>query len=170
MNFVSASKTFAQLDENLTSSQTHSPVIDTLGFGHVSIDVVFEKVAAAGTNSAVATVLKLQQGDGTTYSDITAFVGGGSGGFTIPNPANTTSDNDIRFDIDLKGQSGRYLRVLATGQATGSIYTVALQGRAGSVGCRFQGCPPGRQRPAWRGALAQHDVHQLIGLTGRPCC
>jgi hypothetical protein len=125
VNFVSASKTFAQLDENLTSSQTHSPVIDTLGFGHVSIDVVFEKVAAAGTNSAVATVLKLQQGDGTTYSDITAFVGGGSGGFTIPTPANTTSDNDIRFDIDLKGQSGRYLRVLATGQATGSIYTVA---------------------------------------------
>jgi len=125
MNFVEQSKTFAQLDENLTSSQTHSPVIDTLQFAYASIDVVFEKVAAAGTNSAVATVLKLQQGDGTTYTDIAAFVGGGTGGFTIPTPVNTTADNIVRFDLDTKGAQGRYLRVLATGQATGSIFTVA---------------------------------------------
>jgi len=125
VNFVEASKTFAQLDENLTTSQTHAPVIDTIGFGHASIDVVFEKVAAAGTNSAVATVLKVQQGDGTTYADIAALVGGGSGGFTIPTPAVTSADNVVRFDIDLKGQTGRFLRIQATGNATGSIYTVA---------------------------------------------
>jgi hypothetical protein len=125
VNFVEASKTVAVLDNALTAAQTHSPVIDTIGFGHASIDVVFQKVAAAGTNAAVASVLKLQQGDGTTWTDITAFVGGGVGGFTIPTPPNTTADNDIRFDIDLKGQSGRYLRVLASGAATGSIYTVA---------------------------------------------
>jgi hypothetical protein len=128
VNFVEASKTIAVLDENLTSSQTHSPVIDTIGFGHASIDVVFEKVAAAGTNSAVATVLKLQQGDGTTWSDITGFVGGTS--FTIPTPTGTTSDNVVRFDVDLKGQQGRYLRPFATGQATGSIYTVARLSKA----------------------------------------
>lgn len=125
MNFVEASKTVAALDENLTTSQTHSPVIDTLSFCHASIDVVFEKVAAAGTNSAVATVLKLQQGDGTTYADIVQFVGGGASGFTIPTPVNTTADNVVRFDLDTKGAQGRYLRVLATGNATGSIYTVA---------------------------------------------
>lgn len=125
MNFVEASKTFAQLDENLTTSQTHSAVIDTLGFAHASIDVVFEKVAAAGTNSAVATVLKVAQGDGTTYSDVTALVGGGVGGFTIPTPANTTTDNVVRFDVHLNGKQGRYLRVQATGNAAGSIYTVA---------------------------------------------
>jgi len=130
MNFVEGSKTFAQLDENLTSSQTHTPVIDTLGFCYASIDVVFEKVAAAGTNSAVATVLKLQQGDGTTYTDITAFVGGGASGFTIPTPVNTTADNVVRFDLDTKGAQGRYLRVLATGQATGSIFTVARLSKA----------------------------------------
>ena len=125
MNFVEASKTVAALDENLTTSQTHSPVIDTLGFCYASIDVVFEKVAAAGTNSAVATVLKLQQGDGTTYADIVQFVGGGASGFTIPTPVNTTADNVVRFDLDTKGAQGRYLKVLATGNATGSIYTVA---------------------------------------------
>jgi hypothetical protein len=123
VNFVEASKTVAVLDENLLVSQTHSPVIDTIGFAHASIDVVFEKVAAAGTAAAVASVLKLQQGNGTTYTDIAAFVGGTS--FTIPTPPNTTSDNVVRFDIDLKGQQGRYLRVLASGAATGSIYTVA---------------------------------------------
>lgn len=125
MNLVEASKSFVQLDENLTTAQTHAMVIDTIGFEHVSIDVCFEKVAAAGTNSAVATVLKLQQGDGTTFSDITAFVGGGSGGFTIPTPPNTTADNIIRFDIDVKGKSGRYLRVAATPTTAGSIFTAA---------------------------------------------
>lgn len=131
MNFVEASKTFAALDENLTTSQTHSPVIDTIGFAHASIDVVFEKVAAAGTNSAVSTVLKLQQGDGTTYSDIVNFTGStattlpSTANFTIPTPVNTTTDNVVRFDVDLKGAQGRYLRVQATGNATGSIYTVA---------------------------------------------
>ena len=131
MNFVEASKTVAALDENLTTSQTHTPVIDTLGFAYASIDVVFEKVAAAGTNSAVATVLKLQQGDGTTYSDIVAFTGSTSttlpatAGFTIPTPVNTTADNVVRFDLDTKGAQGRYLKVVATGNATGSIYTVA---------------------------------------------
>jgi hypothetical protein len=131
VNFVEASKTVAVLDENLTTSQTHSPVIDTIGFSHASIDVVFEKVAAAGTASAVATSLKLQQGDGTTYADIVNFTGStattlpATANFTIPHPVNTTTDNVVRFDVDLKGQQGRYLRVLATGNATGSIYTVA---------------------------------------------
>lgn len=123
MNFVEASKTVVALDENLTTSQTHSLVIDTLGFAHASLDVVFEKVAAAGTNSAVATVLKVQQGDGTTWTDITALVGGGVGGFTIPTPANTTADNAVRFDVHLNGKQGRYLRTVATGQAAGSIMT-----------------------------------------------
>ena len=136
MNFVEASKTVAVLDENLTTSQTHAPVIDTLGFGYASIDVVFEKVAAAGTNSAVSTVLKLQQGDGTTYTDIVNFTGStattlpSTANFTIPTPVNTTADNVVRFDVDLKGQQGRYLRIQATGQATGSIYTVARLSKA----------------------------------------
>ena len=130
MNFVEASKTVAALDVSLTTSQTHAPVIDTIGFAHASIDVCFQKVAAAGTNSAVATVLKIQQGDGTTYSDIATLLGGGANGFTIPTPPNTTTDNVVRFDVDLKGQQGRYLKVVATGQAAGSIYTVARLSKA----------------------------------------
>lgn len=128
MNFAAATKTLALLTENATTSQTHNHVIDSRGFAAVSIDVCFERVAAAGTASAVATVLKLQESDdGTTYTDVTSFVGGGVGGFTIPTPANTTAEVIVRFDRDLRGAK-RYQKVVATGNATGSIFTVARLG------------------------------------------
>lgn len=128
MKFIAASKTLAVLTENATSSQTHSHVIDSRGFASMSADVCFERVAAAGTASAVATVLKLQESDdGTTYTDVTSFVGGGTGGFTIPTPANTTAEVIVRFDRDLRGAK-RYQKIVATGQATGSIFSVARLG------------------------------------------
>jgi hypothetical protein len=75
----------------------------------------------------VALVLKLQHGDSTSsYSDLTGYVGGTS--FTIPTPANTTSDVVVRFDVDLRGKK-RYLKVVATGNATGSVYSVARLGK-----------------------------------------
>ena len=92
MNRLENTKTVASLSDDITSSATHSMEIDTLGFKVASIDVAFEKVAAAGTNSAVALVLKLQHGDSTSsYADLSGYVGGTS--FTIPTPANIT-DSD----------------------------------------------------------------------------
>ena len=127
MNRIENTKTVASLSDDITTSATHSMEIDTLGFRVASIDVAFEKVAAAGTNSAVALVLKLQHGDSTSsYSDLSGYVGGTS--FTIPTPANTSSDVVVRFDVDLRGKK-RYLKVLATGNATGSVYSVARLGK-----------------------------------------
>ena len=127
MNRLENTKTVASLSDDITTSATHSMEIDTLGFKVASIDVAFEKVAAAGTNSAVALVLKLQHGDSTSsYSDLTGYVGGTS--FTIPTPANTTADTVVRFDVDLRGKK-RYLKVVATGNATGSVYSVARLGK-----------------------------------------
>jgi hypothetical protein len=127
MNSLETTKTLASLSDDITSSATHSHEIDTLGYKYASIDVCFEKVAAAGTNSAVALVCKLQHGDTTSsYSDLTGYVGGTS--FTIPTPANTSADTVVRFDVDLRGRR-RYLRVQATGQATGSVYSVARLGK-----------------------------------------
>lgn len=103
------------------TNATHQHTIDTLGFAHASVDVVFEPVAAAGTNSAVAIALKLQESDTTSsYSDLTAFVGGGSGGFTVPTPGNTNDTNVVRFDVDLRGKK-RYLNVYATPQAASVV-------------------------------------------------
>ena len=127
MNRIENTKTVASLSDDIATSATHSMEIDTLGFRVASIDVAFEKVAAAGTNSAVALVCKLQHGDTTSsYSDLTGFVGGTS--FTIPTPANTSADTVVRFDVDLRGKK-RYLRVQATGNATGSVYSVARLGK-----------------------------------------
>jgi len=127
MNRIENTKTVASLSDDITSSATHSMEIDTLGFKVASIDVAFEKVAAAGTNSAVALVLKLQHGDTTSsYADLAGYVGGTS--FAIPTPANTTGDVVVRFDVDLRGKR-RYLRVQATGNATGSVYSVARLGK-----------------------------------------
>ena len=89
--------------------------------------MAFEKVAAAGTNSAVCLVCKLQHGDSTSsYADVSGFVGGTS--FTFPTPANTTADTVVRFDVDLRGKK-RYLKVVATGNATGSVYSMARLGK-----------------------------------------
>lgn len=127
MNSLETTKTLASLSDDIATSATHSHEIDTLGFKYASIDVCFEKVAAAGTNSAVALVCKLQHGDTTSsYSDLTGYVGGTS--FTIPTPANTSADTVVRFDVDLRGRR-RYLKVMATGNATGSVYSVARLGK-----------------------------------------
>lgn len=127
MNSLETTKTLASLSDDIATSATHNHEIDTLGYKYASIDVCFEKVAAAGTNSAVALVCKLQHGDTTSsYSDLTGYVGGTS--FTIPTPANTSADTVVRFDVDLRGKR-RYLRVQATGNATGSVYSVARLGK-----------------------------------------
>ena len=127
MNFVEASKTVASLSDDLASSGTHAMVVDTLGFSHLSMDVCFEAVAAAGTSSTVALVCKLQSSDTTTagdYVDLTATVGGGTGGFTIPTPGSTTSDVVVRFDLDLRNAK-RYVRTQVTPRTAGGVYSVA---------------------------------------------
>ena len=127
MNRLENTKTLATLSDDITTSSTHSHEIDTLGFKYASIDVAFEKVVAAGTNSAVCLVCKLQHGDSTSsYADVSGFVGGTS--FTFPTPANTTADTVVRFDVDLRGKK-RYLKVVATGNATGSVYSMARLGK-----------------------------------------
>lgn len=130
MNHFEISKSATKIGTADTATNaTHQHSIDTLGFDYASIDVVFEPVAAAGTNSAVAVALKLQEGDTTaSYSDITAFVGGGTGGFTIPTPDTTTDANVVRFDVDMRGRK-RYLNVYATPNVASVVASAARLGK-----------------------------------------
>jgi hypothetical protein len=130
VNNLEASKTAAQLSSgDIATNATHQHAIDTLGFDYASIDVVFEPVAAAGTNSSVAVALKLQQGDTTSsYDDVTAFVGGGSGGFTVPTPADTNSSTVVRFNVDMRGKQ-RFLNVFATPNVVSPVVSVARLGK-----------------------------------------
>lgn len=116
-----------------TTSQTAQHTIDTLGFAYASVDVVFE--AAAATTDAICRALKVEESDasGSGYGDVTALVGGGTGGFSIPSSGSRTSaSNVVRLNIDLRGRK-RYLRVNATPVAASVVASVARLGR-GEIG------------------------------------
>lgn len=129
MNHLESTKTVAKLGtSDTTTAQTFTSSIDTLGYDYASIDVVFEQNAA--TTDAVATALKLGHGDTTaSYDDLTAFVGGGSGGFTIPTTSLTSASNVVRFNVDMRGRK-RYLQVSATPIAASVVCSVARLGKA----------------------------------------
>jgi hypothetical protein len=81
----------------------------------------------------VALALKLGQSDtNSAFADITAFVGGGSGGFTIPTTSLTGASNIVRFNLDMRGKK-RYLQVSATPVAASVVCSVARLGK-GDVG------------------------------------
>lgn len=128
MNHLENSKTVSKIGTADTATNaTHQQSVDTLGFSYASIDVIFEPVVAAGTNSAVALALKLQESDTDgSFSDVTGFVGGTS--FTIPTPANTSDANVVRFDVSTKGRK-RYLNVYATPNAASVIASTARLGK-----------------------------------------
>jgi hypothetical protein len=130
VNHLEATKSVVGHTENLTAAQTHTLVIDRLGYEYVSLDVGQEPWANAGyTSQAAFTVLKLSESDdNSSYSDVTAFVGGGTGGFTIPTPTATAGDVVVRMDVDCRGKK-RYLKVTATPYTTGTVYTVARLGK-----------------------------------------
>ena len=128
MNHLESTKTVASLGTGDTATNatfTHS--IDTLGYDYASIDVVFEATASA--SGAAATAIKLGQSDtNSAFADITAFVGGGSGGFTIPGTSLTNASNIVRFNVDMRGKK-RYLQVSATPIAASVICSVARLGK-----------------------------------------
>ena len=130
MNHLEATKSVVGHTENLTAAQTHTLTIDTLGYEYVSLDVGQEAWGNAGyTSQAAFTVLKLAESDNnSSYDDLTAYVGGGVGGYTIPTPTSTTADVVVRMDVDCRGKK-RYLKVTATPYTTGTVYTVARLGK-----------------------------------------
>ena len=132
MNHLETTKTVASVgDADTATNATFTHSIDTLGYDYASIDVVFE--ASTATGDDVANALKLgHSDDNTTFADITAFVGGGSGGFTIPTSSLTGAANVVRFNVDMRGKR-RYLRVSATPAFATRVISLARLG-PGDVG------------------------------------
>jgi hypothetical protein len=130
VNHLEATKSVVGHSENLTAAQTHTLTVDTLGYDYVSLDVCQEPWANAGyTSQAAFTALKLEESDNnSSYSNVTEFVGGGTGGFTIPTPTATAGDVVVRMDVDCRGKK-RYLKLTATPYTTGTVYTVARLGK-----------------------------------------
>jgi len=124
MNHVAASKSVSKAETSVALNATHSLEIDTLGFNHASIDVLFSPFTSASGPSTAATVLRVAQSDvsGSGQTNISGFVGGTD--FTVA--AGTTATAGVgythRFDIDLKGKR-RYLTVYATPASTCGVIT-----------------------------------------------
>lgn len=101
------------------SNTTDTIVVDRRGFDYVSIDLILGTAAA----TTAPTVLKIQESDTTdasNYSDITEFVGGGTGGFTIPaRVLISAAEMYARFCVDCRGKK-RYLRTQVTLGTTAS--------------------------------------------------
>ena len=109
------------------SSETATLTIDTLGYDHASVTVL----RAANANTVFASVLRVQESDdNTAYSNVTALVGGGTGGFTIPTVPVTTAASVVKMDIDTRSKK-RYLRVSVTPTTAVNVAISARLAKAG---------------------------------------
>jgi hypothetical protein len=112
-----------------TSSQSHTAVIDTLGYDRLSLGIGFSTVA----ETTPEITLKLGEGDTTSaFTDIPAFTGGTatstSVGFVIPAPPTNTSVADtLQMDVDLRHRK-RYLLLTSTPFTTKTITSFATFG------------------------------------------
>jgi hypothetical protein len=123
MNFGAAQKTVAKAETAITSAQTHSLEIDTIGFEYASIDVYFSPFTSASGPSTAATVLRLSQSDTTgTAAATTLYVQGTD--YTVAAGSTATAGVGYahRFDVDLRGKR-RYLTVAATPASTVGVIT-----------------------------------------------
>ena len=112
----------------LTSDQ-----VDTKDHNYCVI-AVYATTSDAATNNP--STLKVQESDttaATDFADITAFVGDGTGGFTVPSsPTATTTAPFAKFCLNLTKRK-RYLRVLVTPLTTQTFSIVADLHQSDSV-------------------------------------
>lgn len=108
------------------STATSTLTIDRLGYDHVSVSAI----RASNASTVFASVLKVEESDNNSdYTDVTALVGGGTGGFTIPAVSDTSSAAIVQMDIDCKAKK-RYLKVSMTPGASATLGIVAGMSRA----------------------------------------
>lgn len=120
-------KVVASMPAGVTgSSETASLTIDTLGYDHASVTVL----RAANANTVFASVLKVEESDdNSSYSNVTALVGGGVGGFSIPGAPVTTAASLVKMDIDTRSKK-RYLKVSCTPTTAVNVAITARLARA----------------------------------------
>lgn len=109
------------------ATATSTLTIDRLGYDHVSVSAI----RASNASTVFASVLKVEESDasGSGYSDVTALVGGGTGGFSIPAVSDTDSAAIVKLDIDARAKK-RYLKVSMTPGASATLAIVASLSKA----------------------------------------
>lgn len=109
--------------QSVASSATVTGTVDTLGYDWATLDILQNTSDTTGHKLATCKVSTSDTTDATNYSDVTALVGGGVGGFTIPN-ANTSVGQVYKLNVDLK-KVKRYLKFTITPATTQVLGAVA---------------------------------------------
>lgn len=113
---------------SLTNGATGTGAIDTLGYDYLSIDLLQTTSNNTTNNLSVCKLSHSDTTDATNYSDITAFVGDGAGGFTIP-VADTQNSQLYKFNLDLRGKK-RYIKFTGSPVTTQTLAAIANLFRA----------------------------------------
>lgn len=108
---------------SLTNGATGTGSVDTLGYDFLSLDVLQTTSNAVTNNLSVCKLAESDTTDSTNYSDVTKFVGDGTGGFTVPN-ADTSNSQLFKMNMNLRGRK-RYIKLSASPVTTQSITAIA---------------------------------------------
>lgn len=112
-----------------TSSQTNTLTLDTLGYDHASIDVIY---GPAASTSSVAQTLTLKQGDTNSPTEnVTGFTGDMKPAAYAGQTVSTTMTIS-RLEVDCRGKK-RYLAV-ATSPNTDTVIVIAARLSRGEEG------------------------------------
>ena len=108
------------------ATATATLTIDCIGYDHASVTVL----RASNASTVFANVVKVEESDdNVSYTNVTALVGGGTGGFSIPAVSNTNAVAVMKMDIDTRAKK-RYLKVSYTPGASANVAIVGRLGRA----------------------------------------
>lgn len=109
------------------ATATATLTIDTQGYDFASVAVV----RASNASTVFANALKVEESDdNSAYTNVTALVMGGTGGFTVPAIGATATGSAavVKLDIDTKGKK-RYLKVSYTPGASATVGIVGSLSR-----------------------------------------
>ena len=113
-----------------TNAATTTGYVDTKGFDYCRISL---EIATSDATTKLTT-LSLMESEDTSYSNATniaAFVGGGTGGFTIP-VSNTSIETVKIFNVDTRTLA-RYIFLAVSGTTTQLLGSHALLSRAATM-------------------------------------
>lgn len=106
-----------------TNGATTTGAIDCLGYDHLSVDIVAPTADVVSNKFQTCKLSHSDTTDATNYSDLTKFVAGGVGGFTLAN-ANTSNAYGVKMNVDLKGVK-RYVKLSVSPRTTQVLTAVA---------------------------------------------
>lgn len=106
-----------------TNGATTTGNIDCLGFDQLSVDIVATTADVVSNKFQTCKLSHSDTTDATNFSDLTKFVAGGVGGFTLAN-ANTSSAYGVKMNIDLRAVK-RYVKVSVSPRTTQTLTAVA---------------------------------------------